>query len=98
MVKKQFLGIGYYRNVSKEDISDEMNGTWESTEVELIQNHALRWELHRLICSREGNKFKWIEELQESLSYGTEELFSVDRELCHDKNSLKISLQFSSVQ
>ena len=75
-----------------------MNGTWESTEVELIQNHALRWELDRLICSREGNKFKWIEELQESQSYGTEELFSVDRELYHDENSLKISLQFSSVQ
>ena len=97
VVKKQFLGRGYYRNVSKEDISDEMNGTWESTEVELIQNHALRWELNRLICSREGNKFKWIEELQESQSYGTEELFSVDRELYHDENSLKISLQFSSV-
>ena len=77
MVKKLFLGTGYYRNVSKEDISDKMNGTWESTEVELIQNHALRWELDRLICSREGNKFKWREKLQESLSYGTEELFSV---------------------
>lgn len=85
MVNKQFLGTDYYRNASKEDISDEMNDTWESTKVELIQNHALRWELDRFICSeggekssRERNKFKWIEELQKSLSCGTEELFSVD--------------------
>lgn len=41
---------------SKEDISDEMNAAWKSTEVELIQNRALRWELDRLICSEEKKK------------------------------------------
>lgn len=37
MVNKQFLGTDYYRNVSKEDISDEINSTRESTKVGLIQ-------------------------------------------------------------
>lgn len=77
-----------------------MNAAWKSTEVELIQNRALRQELDRLICSeekktrREENKSKWIKELQESLGYGAEELFSVDAGtgwggLYNDENRLK---------